>query len=167
MRLRDLALGLTLLTLTLGARADEIYTVTVHNVDAFTGVLTMSGTYTFAEPTIVTSDTIADSSMLLSSVGDPLIYLQIQPLNQDCGPRINPPPGPTGNVESCIFYLLGNGDEGGQDYLGLLTHEGFYPGSLVDLNIAPLPSTLTPEPSCFVLLGSGLLVAAGRVRCRR
>ena len=66
---------------------------------------------------------------------------------------------------------FGNGGAGGLGYLGGFTFFGNFPSYDIDYGVVTAtlaPASTTPEPSAFVLLGTGLLgaVAVGKNRLR-
>lgn len=161
MRLRTFALGLALVASTLVARADEQYTVSFSTYGD-------SGTYTFLEPSILSSPFTISAADLSSSVqsGDVLAEINLNPTDSSgatCffsgyGACINlsfSPPGGSG--------LAGVNEA----FTAALTSPGSYtsPDNEVTVSIEPYVAA-TPEPGSLALLGTAVLGMSGVLRKR-
>ena len=165
MRVFPFAVVVALLLLGARAHADELYTLTLHiAANPFAGVPAEAGVYSFVEPGILTFNARVYPPALSVS-GDPINYVDVNPLNQECGPNGDPSnPPDTGNDDTCVYLNQPDHDYVFQSYGGPLTAEGFYSGSAIDLSISRVPSSVTPEPPGFLLLWTGVLGGAALMR---
>ena len=162
MRLKLFGVAVFLLSSTLLARADDLYTVSF-------SVEGDSGTYTFVEPSILTSPFTVNASDLTSSVesGDVLASIFLNPTdssssgvdcfsstNGACGELFFSPPGGSGLVSLGGFFGPS------------LTSPGSYESTSRALSVSIEPTAATPEPSSLALLGTGVLGFAGVLRKR-
>ncbi|HMH13451.1 MAG TPA: PEP-CTERM sorting domain-containing protein [Edaphobacter sp.] len=154
MRLGRFVAVLAILSVSLIARADAIYTYTAPGL----------GTFTWEEPSILTSLTAINAVDLISSTDPRLNYISFDPTGSG-GPGSGCYPG-TG-LASCIdlWYIDGSGAGRGY-YVGPLTSPGSYSLGTFDSLTITQTAAETPEPSSFALLGIGLLGAVGVIRSK-
>ncbi|HWB31759.1 MAG TPA: PEP-CTERM sorting domain-containing protein [Acidobacteriaceae bacterium] len=160
MRLKVLVTAIVLLSTCLAARADDIYTFTV-NLTLPYGLV---GTYTFDEPSIVTTAGYLSLSDLTSYSGAAIRSFYLNPDSFTCPHFISP------GAQSCIEIEPVSGIVNSFAGSEALNAPGMY-----DENVTALYVTITdtssnpsptPEPSSIFLLSTGLLGAAGALKSR-
>ncbi len=145
--------------------ADELYTLTI-NLTVSTAAFE-DGTYTFQEPSLLTSPTTITTG--ITNTGHDVQDIIIDPTGGSC-------PFVSLTVDPLLYMGCEEVDFPTGMFGGLLstlpfTKEGTYIEDLsathlgnITLTITPVAST--PEPSTITLLGSGILCLAGLVRRR-
>jgi hypothetical protein len=149
-----LAVAALLMSASVAARADDIYTVTITGEGS-----TFDGSYSFDESSILTTETTIPVADLAVLSGAALDDITIDPTSPVC------PVYTIGTASSCV-ELDYAGDHGLTVFFPEdLTSPGTYTGAPMSVSIESTTS-VTPEPSSIALLGTGLLCFAGVLRRR-
>jgi len=153
MRIRILTVILAVVSLSLPASADVIYTFSASAFGA-------SGTYSFLEPSILTTATTIPASAMfnVTQTGGVLTSFFIDPVTGSTPSQcisLSSPCAAVDWTQGAATIIAAQG------YAVPLTSLGTYTGNPT-ITIAN-----TPEPSAFALLGTGLLGIASFIRRRR
>jgi hypothetical protein len=152
MRLRlFVALLVTVLSTSICARGDTIYTFTITGVP---GLPSLIGSYIFYEPSILMSETTISGANIISS-GPVVKDIVIDPLANVC-PVIT-----FGSDASCLQIDFASGQTIAQGFAVPLNVTGTYIGAA---NMLVITQNAVPEPSSLALIGTGLLCAVGAIR---
>ena len=160
MRLKVLTVAAALLSASLAARADDIYTFTFD----LPGTYGIQGSYTFDEPSLVTTAGYLSLSDLTSYSGAAISSFYLDPDYFTCPYFISP------GAASCFEVQPIGGFLNSFAGTAVLNAPGTYDETASALyvtitgpNSLPAP---TPEPSGIVLLGTGLLGVVGMIKRR-
>jgi PEP-CTERM motif len=159
-----LAAAALLLSSSVAARADYVYTVTVNDF----GNTFYDGTVTFDEPSILTSNTtIPTTDLTLTPGSADITSLVINPSGDTCSGLTTHTA--TGEA-SCLSIYYATPPETYGYYTGFSTtidsvgnHDAL--ADIVTFSIEP-ETSVAPEPSTIALLGTGFLGFAGMLRRR-
>jgi hypothetical protein len=160
-----LAAAALLLSTSVAARADYIYTVTVNDF----GSTFYDGTVTFDESSILTSNTtIPTADLTLTPGSADITSLVINPTGNTCSGLTTHTA--TGEA-SCLSIYYATPPETYGYYTGFSTatdsvgnHDSL--ADIVTVSIEPGTTSIAPEPPSIALLGTGLLGFMGVLRQR-
>jgi hypothetical protein len=152
-----LAVAALLLSASVAARADDIYTVTITNEGS-----AFDGSYSFDESSILTSETTIPAADLTVLSGTALDSITIDPASPAC------PIFTYATDSSCVQLAYPSNNGLTAWFTEDLTSPGTYTAATAPMTVSIEPSTtsVTPEPSSIALLGTGLLGFAGVLRRR-
>ena len=142
--MRLIALLVTVLSTSICAHGDTIYTFTITGVP---GLPSLIGTYTFHEPSILMSETTIIGANIVSS-GAVVKDIVIDPLSNVC------PLVAFVNDVSCLQIDFAAGQSNVQGSAAPLIATGTYIGAA---NMLEITQTAVPEPSSLALFGIGIL----------
>lgn len=151
--MRLVALLVTVLSTSICAHGDTIYTFTITDVP---GLPSLIGTYIFPEPSILVSETTIIGADITSS-GAVVKDIVIDPLSNVC------PLFTFGSDVSCLQIDFAGGQSNVQGFAVPLIATGTYIGAA---NMLEITQTTVPEPSSLALIGIGILGLVNTVRRR-
>lgn len=129
------------------ARADVLYTYSYSDTLLHT-------TFSFVEPTVLTTHTAISPSNFIDVTGPTVTSFDINPTGFTCEGAFYNVPG----QQSCTAFVYGGSLYYYPYSTPLTTDNTTYPDGFGSLTIADIAATnVTPEPSSFLLLATGLL----------